>query len=130
DQRLDSLEPLHPAGEQKIRPRMRSGIAFVRLFLGKQRKNLERRIEPALAMHPRAEPAGRDKLIDVAARAPDQSRVTPPLRRAQRPHGALQTLRLLARPRVEFPKHVRRTNQPILVRRVKAYRAPRGGSEA
>src|SRR5215510_1657408 len=79
--------------------------------------------ETALGVHTRSEAAGRDKSVNALARSRQQVRVTPKLRRAFSGERAAKTLRLFARPAVELPEHVCRTDQPVFVRRVEFHGA-------
>ena len=90
------------------------------------RKARHRRREAAFGMKGRRELAWRDELMHVPAHAIELPAVSPELRRPSRHDRAAQAVGALADPPSVFPQHVRRTDQPVLVRGVELERRRTG----
>src|SRR5215831_4378651 len=85
------------------------------------RKVRHRLLEAALGVHARGEAAWGDELVDLSRRLLQQSRVAPDLRRALSMERTTEALRLFAGLPVEFPQHVHRADQPVLVSGINLY---------
>ena len=90
------------------------------------RKARHRRRKAAFRMEGHRELAWRDELMHVPAHAIELPAVSPELRRPSRHDRAAQAVGALADPPSVFPQHVRRTNQPVLVRGVELERRRTG----
>src|SRR5438876_500514 len=122
DNIIQPLDPLQPADEEKIRPRVRRlGLRHrfaVWSFWEEMIDNFHLMREPKLMMFVAAELTHRNKSIDVFQLAVEVCRVSPSLGRTPIPQHAPQALLACTRLAIMTPQDVTRTNQPVLVRHI------------